>query len=281
MKHFLLVAMVLSSTMLWAQEVPTTPKPVTPELPTEGEAAPPAEYIPRENAVEQPAQPQPPTELHEPTVEVQVPQERTKERPRTCRSWNLEIGFTNWFTGAFDLVGQQGEAYALNNFHSRYLALSRNYSTYLPGPFMVDMGVSVSGHNYAFEDNTTRVDRSNGESLEFINNTTVDGRPVISQLGVTHLNAYLVPMLDFGLRIGVGAYAGYRMSSATTLLFFRGDEPHLDRDMGNFYMKPFRYGLRAQVGVRRAQLFMNYDMDEVFLRDRGPRVRTFSFGLIL
>lgn len=257
-----------------AQEPEPAPEPeMRPEATQEIEAA---------------EEPETPTVAEEPaTVEVRIVEDddrdrrRKKDRIRTCSDWDVELGFTNWFSGAFDIVGQNNEPYALNNLQSLHFGLSRNFTTYFPGPFAAEYGMSLTAQGFAFNDPTTTIDDS-GDELEFIGGNAVDGRPIHSQLGVSHLNIYMVPMIDLGVRFGVGGYVGYRLIAANTRLWVNNnDDLAFDRQTENYNTLPYRYGLRAQLGIRQAQLFMNYDMTEIFYRDRGPRLRTFSLGVIL
>ena len=40
-----------------------------------------------------------------------------------------------------------------------------------------------------------------------------------------------------------------------------------------------RYGLRAQIGFNDIDLFINYDMNELFAAGKGPQLNAFSFGV--
>ncbi|HAA21931.1 MAG TPA: hypothetical protein DCP28_25380 [Cytophagales bacterium] len=280
MKSTLLTLTLLVGSLAYAtaQEPEPAPEPESrPEAPQEIEAAEESELAEDVEEVQQ-------------VVEVRIVEEdddddddrrRKKQRIRTCSDWDVELGFTNWFRGAFDIVGQNNEPYALNNLQSLHFALSRNFTTYFPGPFAAEYGMSISAQGFAFNDPSTTIDES-GTELEFIGNNPVDGRPFHSQLGVSHLNLYVVPMIDLGVQFGIGGYVGYRLTAANTRLWINdSDDLDFDRQTENYNTLPYRYGLRAQLGIRQAQLFMNYDMTEIFYRDRGPRLRTFSLGVIL
>ena len=47
-----------------------------------------------------------------------------------------------------------------------------------------------------------------------------------------------------------------------------------------FYLDSIRYGLRMQIGVRSTDLFINYDMNELFDEGKGPTLNAVSFGVI-
>ena len=46
------------------------------------------------------------------------------------------------------------------------------------------------------------------------------------------------------------------------------------------YASNLRYGVRAEIGVNEFNLFLNYDLNEVFETEKGPKLNAISFGLI-
>ena len=117
-----------------------------------------------------------------------------------------------------------------------------------------------------------------------------------SKLSVSYIQASLIPVLDFGdhgrkprvwdgyndhsFRIGFGPYIGYRISSHTKVVYNDGDGRERDKDRDGFFLNNFRYGARLQLGYRSTDLFFNYDLNELFQDDKGPRLNAFSFGVI-
>ena len=49
----------------------------------------------------------------------------------------------------------------------------------------------------------------------------------------------------------------------------------------NFYLNNLRYGLRLQLGLRGTDIFFNYDMNDLFIENKGPKLNAFSFGITL
>ncbi len=82
---------------------------------------------------------------------------------------------------------------------------------------------------------------------------------------------------DGGLRIGAGVYAGYKLGSYTKV---KADDDK-DRERDGFFMENIRYGARVQIGFRGVDFFANYDLNEVFVSNKGPELNAFSFGVIL
>jgi hypothetical protein len=82
-------------------------------------------------------------------------------------------------------------------------------------------------------------------------------------------------------RFGLGGYAGYRLGSKTKYVFTDEGSKRKLKDRDNYHLNNWRYGLRMQIGYRGIDLFANYDLNELFISNRGPALNAFSFGVIL
>ncbi|HAA14599.1 MAG TPA: hypothetical protein DCE41_24100 [Cytophagales bacterium] len=213
---------------------------------------------------------------------------RKRRRFRTEDSWNLEVGLNNVLT---DIVAFPiDQPYNLSTWESHYIALARNYSTKLAGPLYMEYGASVSWYNFVFDDADVRAMRG-ADEIEFSYDTS-DIVHIRSKIQAPYVNVHFVPVLDLskgtldrsyqgkGFRIGAGGYAGYRIGGRTKVVFEdNGDRQRL-RDTDNLFLENFRYGVRGQIGFRGVDLFLNYDLNEVFASGRGPELNAFSFGLV-
>ncbi len=157
--------------------------------------------------------------------------------------------------------------------------------------FYLEWGLGVSWYNFKFQNDKTLIVK---DSLGL--NFTEDTRDVSfikSRLGVTYINASFVPMLTFGgnrysrkwrsynngFRIGAGPYIGYRIGSSTKLVYKEDGDRERDRNRDNFYLNNVRYGVRAQIGIKSADFFFAYDLNELFSSGKGPKLNAFSFGI--
>jgi hypothetical protein len=205
----------------------------------------------------------------------------------TFHSFNFDVG-TNNFLNDGRFPDADGELYAVRPMGSWYIALNSMQKTRINMNSYLDWGVGVSWYNFKFQDNNILVARGPQE-VEF----TTDDRNVNfikSKLTASYLNATVVPMIDFGkgkrwnygrtgtFRMGVGGYVGYRVGSHSKLVYNdNGKEKEKQND--SFYLNNLRYGARAQVGFRGTDFFFNYDLNELFAENRGPKLNAFSFGI--
>lgn len=211
---------------------------------------------------------------------------------QTWQSYNVDLGTNNYLSG--DQFPTGNEPYAVRPWGSWYLAVNSVQRTKLAGNLFVEWGMGVSWYSFKFQEDNILVMKDD-VGVHF----TEDGRNVDyikSKLSATFINASLVPVLDFGehsrktriwegdrdgFRLGIGPYVGYRISSKSKLVYEEGGDRQKEKNRDNFYLNNFRYGLRLQIGVRSTDLFINYDMNDLFAEKKGVKLNAVSFGLIL
>jgi len=215
-----------------------------------------------------------------------------KYRHRTRHSFNFDFGTNNYLEEG-DFPDVNGAQYAVRPWGSWYIGLNSVLRTQVSNNFFIEWGAGVSWYNFKFqEDNTLITEDDSGVSF------TADPRDVSwvkSKLTVSYINASIVPMLDFGgdsrkarfwnshnsdFRIGAGPYVGYRIESHSKLVYELNGDKEKDKESNNFYLNNVRYGVRLQIGVRSADFFFNYDLNELFAANKGPKLNAFSFGVI-
>jgi hypothetical protein len=213
---------------------------------------------------------------------------------RTYHSFNFDLGTNNFVAPDYAFPNQNNETYSVRPWGSWHVAINSIERTRLARKFFLEWGVGVSWYNFKFENDKIRISKD-AEGVIF----SEDQRDLEfskSKLTTTYLNASLVPVIDFGgrsrkamffngdhggsFRIGIGPYAGYRIASYTKLVYRDDDnDKRRERDHDSYYLNNIRYGLRLQVGVRSTDLFFNYDMNELFANNKGPKLNAFSFGI--
>lgn len=143
----------------------------------------------------------------------------------------------------------------------------------------LDLGVDVAWYNMVYDGNNTV--RKDANAISFPVSTADLYK---SKLTAAYLNLSLMPTLAIhkGLisYLSVGMYGGYRLDSYTKTQQTR--KGHSDRIHSNYYLNNFRYGISAELGIRHfPDLFMQYDMGNLFETNKGPEVRMISFGIRL
>lgn len=210
---------------------------------------------------------------------------------QTWQSYNIDLGTNNYL--ADDQFPNGSEPYSVRPWGSWYIAGNSVQRTRLARNLFVEWGLGISWYSFKFQEDNIRMAKDElGVRFE---TDTRDVEFIKSKLSATFINASLVPVLDFGehsrkrrvwegdgggFRLGFGPYVGYRISSKSKLVYEENDEREKEKDHDNFYLNNLRYGFRLQLGVRSTDLFVNYDMNDLFAEGKGPELNAISFGLI-
>lgn len=224
-----------------------------------------------------------------------------EEGPRAYSSFGIELGTNNYLQDG-EFPDADGAPYSVRPWGSWYVGLGWTRTVAVSGPLYMEWGANFSWYNFKFENDQITL-RKGPDMVEFIEfPSEINGKK--SKLTVSHINVSFVPIFDFskgrrkvkslqapgikidhykqqGFRIGLGAYAGYRLGSHTKVKFRQDGDTDKDKDNSSFFLENWRYGLRLRVGIRGLDLFANYDLNEMFSSGRGPELNAFSFGIIL
>lgn len=215
-----------------------------------------------------------------------------KHYRRTYQSINFDFGTNNYLSSG-KFPDQDNSLYTVKPWGSWYVGINSVQRTKLANKFYLEWSMGVSWYNFKFQNEQTQLTKDDNSVIFALNPIDADYKK--SKLTATYINASIVPMIDFGsnrrkpsffdgrnsesFRIGVGPYVGYRIDSYTKqVLEINGDEQK-PKDHDNFYLNNIRYGLRAQLGFQDVDLFFNYDLNELFIENKGPKLNAFSFGV--
>lgn len=176
---------------------------------------------------------------------------------------------------------QDSDAPQVKPWGSWNVALNLSGIQELGKNFEIKTSLGVSWYNFKFEDkNIIAIKTPDG--LEFPQ-FDGDGVGTKSKISASYANLMIVPTIKSSnqkLRLGVGAYAGYRIGGRGKFVYndTNGDKQKL-YEKSNMFVEDFRYGLRGEVGVGDITFFVNYDLNELFQENLGPQVQAISFGL--
>ncbi|CAG5074429.1 hypothetical protein DYBT9623_05112 [Dyadobacter sp. CECT 9623] len=204
------------------------------------------------------------------------------------KGFNVAFGLNTY--GANEAtVGYNKADYELKPFGSRFISLGYIASAKIAqgknAGFHVDFGADFSWYNLMFDNNNTVV--KNTEYVEFLPVVDENNEEVVmkkSKLVVPYVNLSIMPTVSFSHSfisyISAGVYGGYKLGSYTKLRAEGSKD--VDHVRKNFHIEDLRYGLAAEIGIRKfPDLFVNYDMNYLYEDKRGPAVRMLSFGVRL
>lgn len=212
-------------------------------------------------------------------------QERRRNRwwAGANKGFYLSLGLNNVVPGE-PLVGlPAGQDFTLRPLGSRYFAFGWLQNARLirgrDAALNLNLGLEFSWYNFMFEGNRIAVkDIPTVGRFGFQESTEALRK---SKLTVAYLN--LPVMLTTSFRRGflsylsAGGHVGYRLDAYTKIKRSNGGKDHAH---GSFYLENFRYGLRAELGIRNfPDLFVNYDLNPLFRPANGPDLRAISFGI--
>ncbi|MFW5760287.1 MAG: head GIN domain-containing protein [Cyclobacteriaceae bacterium] len=221
-----------------------------------------------------------------------------QEVPKARHTVNFDFGMNNYLQNG-NFPDADGADYAVRPWGSWYVGINSVHKFHMGGSLFLEWGKGVSWYNFKFENDAMRINRVDNQI-----NFEPDARdisPIKSKLVVSHLNMSLVPMIDLskgyrkvkslkgdgfeynrrlrqGFRFGIGPYLGYRLNDRTKFVY-RNDGRNRDKDNGNFMTSTLRYGLRTQLGYKGWDIFINYDLNNLFSGINNPQLNAFSFGL--
>lgn len=197
--------------------------------------------------------------------------------------FNVYLGLNN-FTNKVG-VAASSDLLALKPFGSRYFSMGWTKSANITnGPnarLKLGIGVNFSWYNFMLE-NSNNIWTKGPSQVEIVPSSTSLKK---SKLTISYIDVPLIPYLAFKEgkfieHFGFGGYVGYRLGShSKTKSNNRGKKEH---EYNNFYLNDFRYGLTLQLGINNfADLFVNYDLNDLFKTNKGPHLSGLSFGVRL
>lgn len=210
----------------------------------------------------------------------------------TYQSFNFDVGMNNYLSNG-KFPDEDNSLYTVKPWGSWYVGINSVQRTRLSNKFYLEWSLGVSWYNFKFQNEQTQITKDDNSVIFALD--TRDAEYKKSKLTATYLQASIVPVIDFGgnrrkpsffdghnsdsFRIGAGPYLGYRIDSYSKQKFEENGDEQKPKNHDNFYLNNIRYGLRAQVGFKDVDLFFNYDLNELFIENKGPKLNAFSFGV--
>jgi len=211
--------------------------------------------------------------------------------PKPRFDFVFDIGLNNYLENEKFPEGNQ--PYALNPIGSWYWNLGPTVKVHVLGPVFLDMGITTALNVYRFDNPRTRLIADTNGVMFVLDSANVSH--LKSKLSTWHIQGKIIPMfafgsnhrrgwrlwnnIDKGFRIGAGVYGGYRIWSRTKYIF-DSDGTRKDKNTAGHLLSNVRYGLRGQIGYRGVDLFIEYDLSEMFQDNQGaPQLNRIQFGV--
>ena len=208
-------------------------------------------------------------------------QAKRRRRDGNSFDYGISIGLDNFIQQSANPAYPEG-SYNLRPLGSRYIALSIGAMPTIIGGKHASLklyyGVEVAWNNFMFEGN--KMVEKGATAVAFPD----AGRDLQkSKLTVCTIGIPVVPRVVFynndGRKvghIGIGGYANYRLDSYRKIKEADGSK---DRRHSDYYLNDLRYGVMAHIGIQSLNFFVKYDLNPLFQPDKGPDVRTITFGI--
>ena len=138
-------------------------------------------------------------------------------------------------------------------------------------------GLGFSFNNYVFDNNITLA-KNNGriEPVDLMATQGIDAKK--TKLTTSYINLPVALEFTFpgnDLFVSAGVTGGLKLGSHTK---YKTDSKK-EKEHGDFYLNPFRYGVTARVGYKGLSIFGTYYMSEMFREGKGPATTPFSIGI--
>jgi hypothetical protein len=214
----------------------------------------------------------------------EIKDERKGQLQPVNQSWVLDLGWNNYLeNGSFP--DANNAPYRLQTFNSVYVGVGSMWLFRLGGeksPISLRTGIMADWYNFRFfPQNYISADENGvvfGNYEQDFGQSIRKSKLVVPYLQIPLMLRFRVPVhKQASIKIGLGGYAGLRMGGRTKVNI--GDERIREKD--SYYLSNWRYGLEANVGINEFTLFCKYDLNPLFVENKGPKLNAISFGVRL
>ena len=135
-----------------------------------------------------------------------------------------------------------------------------------------------SWYNFKFQDNATRLEKTQFETLFYSDQR--NGIYKKSKLSVPYFNIGFTPTIySKNFRIGAGMYGGYRLGGKTKQKYEIDNKRYNDKVKSDFFLNSYHYGIKAIIGFTDLTIYATYDLNSLFVKDKGPELNVISLGI--
>jgi len=208
---------------------------------------------------------------------------KEKRKNRIDDIFEIDLGWNNYLESG-KIPADENKPYGLKPLSSNVISLRamKNFYWSKEKPrFSTSVGVEISWNNYKY-DNSVIITKGS-ESVSF-DPFLADQRMIKSKLTVSWLN---VPVMmhyrsrNSSFHFALGGFSGYRLGSHSKTKFDEKGSTKKDHVNTNFYLNSLQYGARVQVGFYGIDFFGQYNLNELFSKNKGPALTPISFGITI
>lgn len=203
-------------------------------------------------------------------------------RNRIDDLFEVDLGWNNYFEkGTSTLPSDNNKSYGLTPVWSNIVTLRGQKKIYWQKEstrWSNSIGLEVSWNNYKYENDVIITKGTDGVSFEPF---PAEQKKIKSKLTATWLNIPI--MLHYkaqksSFHLAIGGFAGYRLESHSKTKFEENGSTKKDHVYTNFYLNSLQYGARVQIGFYDIDFFAQYNLNDLFSKDKGPALTPFAFG---
>ncbi len=218
------------------------------------------------------------------------PSNRPKKIDRTNGYFDINWGFDQQLAGGTDFITDGAEE--LDFWRSHVFDFGFGGKTRIGSPyskFYIKWGGEFSFNGFRLlGNNSLQKDVDGNTTIRLDSGKAVDK----SKYNIAYFSVPVMFQLDFSdvgeidesFTLGVGGYAGVRLSSRRVLKYSTQQYSEIEEYIkGDFNTNQFRYGVMAQLGWDAFKITAKYDLNSFFKEGKGPdyQVASITFGFTL
>lgn len=197
----------------------------------------------------------------------------------------LDIGINNLVDKNFSLSRATGEEYMdINtgrswNFNLNFFKSSFGIINDRVG-FVTGLGMEWNNYHFDGDNNIQEVNGIIESKIDY------PATPNKTKLATTYITAPLLLEAQIlpGKRkkriyVSAGVIGGLKIGSHTKVVYRLDGQKKKEKDKDDFNLSPLRYGLTARAGYKALDIYANYYLTPLFIKDKGPELYPFSIGL--
>ncbi|HOU98089.1 MAG TPA: outer membrane beta-barrel protein [Bacteroidales bacterium] len=210
---------------------------------------------------------------------------QSKKKKFNGRWSGLEIGLNGYMTGdnSFSLPTnidylelQQAKSINFNfNFIEWNIGLYKNY-------IGIVSGLGLGYNNYQFEKHThLNMDTTFlGYTIDS-DNKYKKNKLVVSNLRVPLMLEFNLPVNDHKdkIYISAGMIGSLRIGSHIKQVYFVDGDRQSNKEYHSYFLNPFAYSAQARIGYNKLGFYFEYQLSELFKKDKGPSLYPWAAGL--